>query len=216
MQFIYEYAKGAWEKAVTEFAVPIAAACTAAIRDAEVILKKRSRAAIGAAGFGSRWQNTLRTRSFPEGDRTSIDAAAFLWHKIPYAGVFQDGATIAGNPLLWLPLSSAPKRIGRNRFSAAGAVQAGVNLISMRSRTGRPLLGARVRLTRAQAEASDPPRLTLAKLKRGATGRGVARTIPLFVGVSSVKIRKRFDIDAEASRVRDMLPGLYYQHFKDE
>ena len=39
--------------------------------------------------------------------------AAFIYHKIRYAGVFEEGAVIGGQPLLWLPLPTVPLRRGR-------------------------------------------------------------------------------------------------------
>ena len=34
--------------------------------------------------------------------------AAFIFDKIRYAGVFEEGAVIRGQPFLWLPLAGVP------------------------------------------------------------------------------------------------------------
>jgi len=60
-------------------------------------------AGIAAGGLSRKWQNALRVNIYPpQGD--SMHPAAFVYHKIRYAGVFEDGAVIGGQPLLWLPL----------------------------------------------------------------------------------------------------------------
>src|SRR5437868_12920194 len=82
---------------------PIAKAATAAIREAGDIAKRDGRASIAASGFSRKWQNALRVNIYPpQGD--SMRPAAFIYHKIRYAAVFEDGAVIGGQPLLWLPL----------------------------------------------------------------------------------------------------------------
>jgi hypothetical protein len=71
---------------VEEMQRPIARAATAAIREAGEIAKRDGRASIAAAGFSRKWQNALRVNFYPpQGD--SMRPAAFIFHKIRYAGV---------------------------------------------------------------------------------------------------------------------------------
>jgi hypothetical protein len=89
-----------------------AKAATAAIREAGEIAKRDGRASIAAAGFSRKWQNALRVNFYPpQGD--SMRPAAFIFHKIRYAGVFEEGVVIGGQPLLWLPLPNVPLRRGQ-------------------------------------------------------------------------------------------------------
>jgi hypothetical protein len=50
----------------------------------------------------------------------------------------------------------------------------------------------------------------LSKLKRGTSGkRGVEQTVPLFVGLSSINQKKRFDIAGIAEKQRLSLSDYY-------
>ena len=81
---------GGFAKAMEDAQRPIAKAATAAIREAGDIAKRNGRASIAAAGFSQKWQNALRVNIYPpQGD--SLRPAAFVYHKIRYAGVFEDG-----------------------------------------------------------------------------------------------------------------------------
>src|SRR3954470_15419731 len=106
-----DVAQGFVETIVKEIQRPIAKAATAAVREAGDIAKRNGRANIAAAGFSRKWQNALRVNVYPQhGD--SLRPAAFIYHKIRYAGVFEEGAVIRGQPLLWLPLPTVPIRRG--------------------------------------------------------------------------------------------------------
>src|SRR5207253_846581 len=93
-----DVAAGFVDTIVKELQRPIAKAATAAVREAGEIAKRNGRASIAAAGFSRKWQNALRVNVYPpQGD--SMRPAAFLFHKIRYAGVFEEGAVIGGKPL---------------------------------------------------------------------------------------------------------------------
>ena len=49
----------------------MAAAATAAVREAADTVKSKGRANIAAGGFGRKWQNALRANVYPRGDRKS-------------------------------------------------------------------------------------------------------------------------------------------------
>lgn len=194
---------------------PIAEAATGAVRDAGDELKTAGRANIAAAGFSSKWQNTWRVEFFPK-KGVSIDAAAWGFHRIPYSIVFEEGATIAGKSgLLWIPLSGANlPNIGRGKATPRKLAQSGVKLVSMHAKAGLPLLGAEVRVSKAQASLENLS-VSLAKLRKGTAGKtGTVRVIPLFFGVKSVSIRKKFDIAGVAERARESLPGRYVENLR--
>src|SRR4029078_10248040 len=171
-----DIAKGFLDTVTKEIQRPIAKAATAAIREAGEIAKRDGRASIAAAGFSRKWQNALRVNIYPpQGD--SMRPAAFIYHKIRYAGVFEEGAVISGQPLLWLPLPNVPLRRGRPMTP------------SQYARSIRPLVSAQHR---------GGPRLLSPKYgpNRAPRGGGVAGSEPkpLYVGLSSVAIAKRFNI----------------------
>ncbi len=205
---------GAFARAIMAKTLPVARATTAAMDAAAEALKREARAEIGRAGFSRRWQNALRVKRFPR-RKISIDAAAFAWHRIPYAGVFETGASIAGRPMLWLPLPSAPRSLQRRRMSPERFETKVAPLFSMTSRRGRPLLAAQARVSKRQAQ-SDRPKASLAALRRGNSGRGILRSIPIYHGVSVVHLRRRFDVTGVARSVRDRVPDFYWANFRDE
>jgi hypothetical protein len=92
-----------FKKAMTATYGQIAHAATGAIKEAADLAKSASRANIASAGFSTRWQNALRANVYPQSGE-SVDAAALIFHKIGYAGIFEHGGPIAGKPLLWLPI----------------------------------------------------------------------------------------------------------------
>lgn len=174
---------GKWASALKS---DLARAASAAVREAGETALKDGRADIAAAGLSRKWQSALRLDVFPQG-QDSINAAAVIRHKIPYAGVFEDGAVIGGNPLLWLPIErNLPVRSGGRRWTPSKYAQAIGPLVSLRGRGNRnPLLGG-----------------------RGRDGK----VKPLFVGVGAVNIRKRFSIRDIAARAINSLGGLLQKH----
>jgi Family of unknown function (DUF6441) len=114
------------------------------------------------AGFSRKWQNALQAKVYPPG-RDSTGAAALIYHKVPYAQVFEEGAGIHGKPLLWLPLPNAPFGAGGRRVPAAKfQQQVGMPLYTTRRPGKPPMLGANVRMTdarcaRRQANLSSAP-----------------------------------------------------------
>jgi hypothetical protein len=204
---------GGFFKAITEGEKPIAGAATAAVREAAELAKAGGRASIAAAGFSRKWQNALQAKVYPPG-RDSMRAAALIYHKVPYAQVFDEGAVIHGKPLLWLPLPNAPFGAGGRRIPAARfQQQVGMPLYTIRRPGKPPMLGANVRMTDARA---DKP-ISLALLRRGRNprGKGAVRLVPLYVGVELVSIAKRFAIIDAIRRAAARLPDLYLKHFQD-
>lgn len=183
----------------------MAHAATGAMRAAGLTLKTQGRANIGAAGFGGRWQNAWRVNVYPKtGD--SLEPAAFGYHKIPYSAIFEEGGTIAGKKgMLWLPIGNNVPKAGRRKVATPRDLRAkGIKLFTMKgTHSGHPLLGTSIR--------DNGGKLTLAKLRKGTAGkRGTVHAIPLFFGVSSVTLRKRFNISGVAGQVSATLGEVYF------
>lgn len=82
-----------------------------AARDVVDYVETRGRANIAGAGrFGKRWTGGFIGRVVGRG-RDDVDIVFTM--KVPYWRVFQDGATISGRPLLWIPLSFAKQAQGK-------------------------------------------------------------------------------------------------------
>lgn len=215
LKFTFAIARGELEKAFKDFYGDVAEASTAAIFDAGELSKKEGRADIAAAGFSTKWQNALRVDYYPRGKKVSVDAAAVIHHNIPYAEVFESGATIRGNPYLWVPLSSTPKRVGNERLTPKVYEQR-FGPLRFIKRTGKPpLLAGEVAGARVRRKGT---KISLSSLHRAAVGRtagtGSIQVVPLFVGIPLVTIRKRFSIRAIIGRAVDRLGEFYFKHLK--
>lgn len=203
----------------------IARAATATIKDAGSLLKNEGRAEIASGGFSPRWQNAWRVNTYPASG-VSINAAAFGFHKIPYSLVFEQGARItARKGLLWIPLPTVPKDGRKRNYSPRALTQSGVDLFSI-SRPGRkPLLAAKARVSGGIGQSLGTKRrnqrgrvtfggraLSLAQLRAGK--KGPRQTVPLFVGVNVVTLRKRFNLEGVADSVSARLGSLYFANLK--
>lgn len=191
-----DVAKGFVDVIAREIEKPMAKAATAAIRDAGDIAKRAGRSRIAAAGFSRKWQNALRVNIYPpQGE--SLRPAAFVFHKIRYAGVFEEGAIVAGKPLLWLPLSNVPIRRGR-AMTPSQYVRSVGPLVSVQRPGSPPLLFPKYRAKRSRRRAAE------------SLGRK-----PLYIGLSAVHIAKRFDIKDAVQKAAAQVPALYARHLAD-
>jgi Family of unknown function (DUF6441) len=189
----------AWSKSIAAEQARMTRAATAAIHAAGEQGKGAGRASIAGAGFSAKWQNALRVKYYPpSGD--SLSPAAFIYHKIDYANVFEEGATIAGKPYLWIAISGAvPPSSGRSDHPMTPA--------EYQERIG-PLVAVEV--------AGRPPMLFDKYVRVGdrrsrRAQRAGDQRKPLYVGVPAVDIAKRFDIAGAAKHAADDLPQLYEQ-----
>lgn len=195
----------------------VARAATAAMDTTRTNLVNDGRASIASAGFPAGMQKALRGVRYPRGGKQSVDAAVFVWHRSNYAGVFETGATISGRPLLWLPLSTTMPKLGRQKVSPSLMASKGIDLVSLRSKKGTPLLGAPVPVrTNKQKLNYYTGKVTWGMLKNGRSGKGPFRTVPLFHGVRRVTISKKFDITGAAEKARRALPTLFFENFRDQ
>jgi Family of unknown function (DUF6441) len=196
--------------------LPMAAAGSAAISEAAEIVKREARADIAAAGFSARWQNALRANVYPRPPRVSMNAAAIIWHKIQYAGVFEEGpTTIVGKPMLWLPLGTTPSRVNRRRMTPALYVRTIGPLFSINRPGKRPLLAAQIATDRRGQRAGNKGKVTLSALRRGSAG-APSKLVPLFIGIDRVTLRDRFSIREITERAAARLGALYLKHLNPE
>lgn len=191
--------KGGYEAAFNQDSDRVRKTVTAAFRKAGEKIKKDGRAAIQAGGLSSRWQNAFRVNVYPKsGDSGS--PAIFAYHKIPYAGQFEDPKAVQGKPLIWLPITQ--NLPGGQRWTPAKYTRQIGPLKSGRG-GGKPLLFGQISVNRK----SLPVKLAR---KGGFRGKAVARVwLPVFVGVRSVSDPKLFDTGAVVRRVGDDLSNIY-------
>lgn len=203
-----------WIKAMRSKYKPIAKAATLAMTQVANNIKAEGRANIVSAGFSKRWANAFRVNVYPKG-QASASAAALVYHKIPYADLFETGGMIGGSPFLWLPLPDAPKGRGGRRISAGEyRKEIGHPLYSIKRPGKPPLLGANIRSTAARSQKG----ISRSQLKRGRNpnGRGTVRLIPLYIGVPKVDIKQKFHLRAITSANAAKIAAYYYRNFIDE
>ncbi|RWD05501.1 MAG: hypothetical protein EOS57_25670 [Mesorhizobium sp.] len=210
-RFRYQKKDGEFAAALAAMKDPIAFAGTAAISEAGDIVKRQGRQDIAAAGFSRRWQNALRVNIYPR-RKQSMNAAALIYHNIQYAGVFEEGATITGKPRLWLPLPSAPKRVGRQKMTPALYIKTIGPLVSIERPGKPPLLAGKIATNR---RGSKTGKVSLSALKRGGAG-APSTLVPLFVGIDRVNIRDRFSIREITERAAARLGDLYLKHLNPD
>lgn len=194
---------GEWQRAMDADRQRVTTAAMRTMKATAARVKSEGRSNIAGAGFSSKWQNALRVTVYPTRGQ-SIDAAVYIRHKIPYAAVFEQGARIAGKPLLWLPLPNVQQRYGGRRMTPKLFVERVGPLHTIRVTGKRPMLAGYVLAN------SDTHRLTVAKLRNGQRASSARRkSVPVFVGISSVELHKRFDLTRLFREAGADVPALY-------
>jgi hypothetical protein len=174
-------------------------AVTKAVGDVGTSLKIAWRGQITGAGLGARLSRTIRSELYPKG-QPSLNAAALIWSKAPViVGAHDTGPLIRSKDGFWLaiPTAAAGKSARGGRISPGEwERRRGLRLRFIYRRSGPSLLVAEGRLnTRGLGVAS-----------RSKTGRGLT-TVPIFLLVRQVKLRKRLDLDRAAKAAQDGIPG---------
>ena len=177
MKLVFSAQEAALEQLLDDFAQEIKQASAGAVQDAANLAVMQGRANIASAGFSRRWEFGLTRIFYPT---EAGDPAARVFHHMALAGVFERGVTIAGRPLLWLPIEK----------NLPGGVRSP-------RKYGRELVSVNV--------AGKPP-LLFDKFDRQ---RG-----PLFVGVRTATIRKRFDLMRIFSEAADRLGEFFERRIK--
>lgn len=204
-RFIYSNQAGAFAKAMRDVEKPIARAATAAVKQAAGLIKKEGAAEIKSAGFSQRASRTLRYDLDPErGD--SIDISATFKFRVGYFNVFEEGATITGKPLLWVPTENVPFGTRGRRLTPKEYVERVGPLFSARGSSKPMLLGKGSRSSGILRASRSSVKVRRSSVRRG-TLQGQA--VPLFIGVKSITIPKKFDIKGVVRRVSTKIPELY-------
>lgn len=130
---------------------------------------RRGRADIAGAGrFGTRWTRGLRGSVDARGDNINVAVT----HDVPYFDVHQEGRTIRGRPLLWIPLSYTGVTVRARDYQ-------------------NPLV-------RVDRKSGAAPLLLDVVDKR-----------PVYVGLRSVKIPKRFHVVEIIREVAKTIPQRF-------
>ncbi len=206
MQLKFHMATGQWAKASTEYERIIAKASTGAVRDVGKSAVQAGRERISGAGFSQKFARTLVIKFRPP-TGISLDPSAYIHSTVNYADVFETGKTIQAKTYLWLPLPSVPSIKGRPHMTPKQYIQNVGPLVLMWRPGKAPLLGAQIR--RAPKPQPFGKFATRRILTRGTSGRGTLETIPLFVGVKSITIPKKFDVHGAIKNAAKELPQRY-------
>lgn len=174
-------------------------AVTDAMRTAGIDLKTAWRRQIAGAGLGSRLGNSIRLATYPKAGE-SLNAAALVWSNAPViVGAHDTGPLIRSRESFWLaiPTPAAGKSTRGGRLTPGEwERRTGLRLRFVYRRRGPSLLVAEGRLnSKGRAVVS-----------RAKTGRGLT-TVPVFLLVPQVQLRKRLDLARDAERAVDGLPG---------
>jgi hypothetical protein len=174
-------------------------AVSKAVGEAGNSLKIAWRGQITGAGLGARLSRTIRSAQFPKG-KNSLNAAALVWSNAPVViGAHDTGPLIRSKSGLWLaiPTAAAGKSTRGGRITPGEwERRRGIQLRFVYRPRGPSLLVAEGRLnSRGLAVGS-----------RSKTGRG-ATTVPIFLLVPQVKLRKRLDLIRDAKAAQERIPG---------
>lgn len=174
-------------------------AVSTAIKDAGKDLRDAWRTQITSAGLGQRLARTIRSEAWPKA-QNSLNAATLVWSKAPVIiGAHDTGPLIRARGGLWLaiPTEAAGKgRGGKRPTPHEWEARTGLTLRFVPRRTGPSLLIAEARMSKHGRAA----------VSRSKTGRGVA-SIPIFLMVRQVRLRKRLDLERPARAALNALPG---------
>lgn len=174
-------------------------AVTAAVREAGTGLRDDWRDQITRAGLGSRVARTIRSATYPKG-RDSLNAAAMVWSRAPViVEAHNTGPVIRSADGFWLAIpaeAAGRSRRGGRITPLEWEQRTGLRLRFIYRRTGPSLLIAEARLSKGGRAVRS----------RSKTGRNVA-SVPIFLLVPQVRLRKRLDLDRPARAALAALPA---------
>ena len=200
---------GIFEQAFNSISADTIDAAYQSIVEVGEIAKAEARADILAAGLGNRFAKALRLNIYPK-RKKSINASAQIFHKIPYAGVFDEGANIRGKPLMWVPLPNAPQKVDRKPMTPKLFVERVGPLFLLKRPGHPPLLMAKTK----EGKGKTKDKVVIRRIRSAVKNPEGAIAVPIFVGLPSVDIRKRLNTRAIIKRARDRLPEIFASKFK--
>ena len=175
-------------------------------------LKQELRDQVTGAGLGQRLSKTWRGKVFPKGE--SMNAAGFVFSKAPeIISSYAHGAVIRAHKSAYLaiPLPAAGKLAGRKKLAPETWEQVhGQKLIFVPRRKGLAILVAE----NMRARKGKRGGFTKASATAQRTGRGLT-TVPMFVLIPQVTIKKRFDIESVGKKWNDRLPSLVIENWQE-
>lgn len=209
LNLLYAFIPGEFNATIKKIEEPVAKAATGAILEARSIVLTEGRQAIAAAGFSRRWQNRFRSQVNPK-QGAAINISVTFFDTSFFTSLFSQGGTHTGKPFMWLPLDTVPIGAGHKRLTPKQYRARIGPLFSVR-RAGKPILvgkGSSSTIARATAKA--------VRFRKAAVTRGILRgpNVPLFIGISTVNIPKKFDVKSIIDRVQDRIGELYLKHFQ--
>jgi hypothetical protein len=173
-------------------------AVTQSIREATEGLKTELRNQITGAGLGQRLANTWRGEVYPKG-QMSIKAAGLVYSRAPeVVGAHDRGATIRSKDGFWLaiPLPAAGKGPRGKRMTPGLWEKLRGQRLRFIYRRGKPSLLVAENQRACQGQRGG---FSAASQQSQATGRGLV-TVPMFLLVPQVPLKKKFDIDSASRR----------------
>jgi hypothetical protein len=192
-------------------------AVTTGVRAATDGLKTELRGQITGAGLGTRLANSWRGEVYPMGSQ-SIGAAGHVWSKAPaLVRMYAEGATIRSKQGLFLAIPTpAAGRYGDARQKITPGSWERIHGMRLRFvfRRGSPslLVADNARLTKRGRAAAN-----IGRSKGNAFTRLASRTtVPLFILVPQVTVRKRLDVDGAARKWMRELPGLVLRAWPEQ
>ena len=205
--------QGDLKKIMAEEAKAAESAVTSGVRQATDGLKLELRGQVTSAGLGQKLANTWRGQVYPKGG-LSLNAAGFVFSKAPQIiGAFGQGIVIRSSKGFYLaiPTAAAGKSAMGRRITPGRWEQAnGKRLRFVFRHNGPSLLVADDMRTRTGKRGG----FSAASASALRTGRGLT-TVPIFILVPQVSLKKRFDIDSTGQKWIGQLPRLVIQNWKD-
>ena len=190
-------------------------AVTSAMRDSGASLKSIWRGQVTSAGLGSRLGNSIRNQTYPKGG-TSLRASALVYSKAPkILDGHERGALIRSASGFWLAIPTAAAGRGKRGRITPGEWE---------QKTGRVLRFV-YRSGRSALLVDDGRRAAGNVLVRRRVKGGYAlrdpvtfknRTLPIFVLVPQVKLKKRLDLFKAAEAVHALLPSKIVANWRGE
>lgn len=207
--------RGKYAKDVRDFEQPIARAVTKTFRAAAKDIEREGRQRIAAGGLSRRFVSGFRVFAFPR-RQFSMRPEIKGTHRIGFINIFETGGTIRGRPLLWIPLRTAPAKIGGKRITPKLYVDQVGPLFKIERPGKPPLLAGRA--LRAPLTGRTASLTTLKTGARRAASRRGRRpvAVPLFVGVRQTRIPKRLNVSPVYDRAREELPDRYLRQIAQE
>jgi hypothetical protein len=181
-------------------------AVTTGVRRATDGLKAELRGQITGAGLGEKLARTWRGEVFPKG-RQSLGAAGLVWSKAPgIVRAYEEGAVIRSKAGLFLAIPTpAAGRHGDGRRKITPGLweqRTGLRLRFVYRQGAPSLLVAELRARGGRRGGFSVP--TASTLRSG----NRLATVPIFVLVPQVTVRKRLDVAGAARKWIARLPEL--------